>query len=764
MNADSQSDPPLFLAETIEDLLLGRDAFPGWLDLVKSTSSSAEWTPLIELVARADAARKAVQQTDPLSQNALARALFALLPYLRDGSKRRAAMQQIIELEAHAISSSQGGSSIPSDPVEPSSANLFAILAEQLSRRYAEHAYLDAALALVERVEAHPKLEGLQRQPRRSSEALSTPTPNLDRTAFTSNVIGVCRRLAVVRPEQAEKYLLRALELAEQVYQFRATGGRPAAADASAARQIIWQAARSRVTLHVELAALAPERAEQHIAAARENLRMLETLANDYADADLRRECADIRDQLSSAFPPVDARSGASTSQPGEPPARGFTTLIEDYCRTSVQAALHAQSLKGDDRHNAIHDHVSRQYAELSANLEPLVRELGVSHHISRFLLGFGAAASGRMAPLTRSAVQPFVMHVPELTGASANERRIAAAQVLPSRRNFDNEARCMAIICGVAALVDAASADADLQAVLASALRRANAQLLTQLARAVDPLRLILPSLTTGQDLAAMADLVRGFATPRTAPLRSEADRAAEAADAAQIAIASEQSPIPILDWVEDVEPDGAARRADTPEQLLGKTGRLDGVPHVYESILGMGRQNVVFQVRNLHTNATLAVRVARDTFDSRWQLAAYLNKVSPGGQDYDPQEIIRLTEQVLNQNPTDSVAAFNRGVALALSGAFEDAHHWLQVSLRGEPDDPVCLFYDAYALSATGHHQAAVDQLVRAARQNPRELANFARTFKREAGVIRASLHVLDAPDPSRADTARLIKDLFV
>ena len=435
---------------------------------------------------------------------------------------------------------------------------------------------------------------------------------------------------------------------------------------------------------------------------------------------------------------------------------------VEQACHAAVDAARRIESLPLSAREPAIREHLALEYAALAKALAPLARELGVSLHISRYLLALGAAACGRLAPLTFAAVRPFIMQVPDVAHLSGQQKNTSVAQNMPSRRRFDQEARCMTTICRIAAFVDATAADDSMFSVVAATMRSSNVALAERIGQAAAPQRLDSPALTDAEDLAAVQDLVRAFGQRRTRVVRSEAERAAEAAAAAQIALNSARQELPVLDVTEEPRADDAPPRYDSPEDMVGRRIRINGAPYVYERILGTGKDHVVFELRNEETDERLAVKTRRDSFAPSRALARYLDDVG-SGQPYDPSRVLRLSRWVLDLDPTDNVAAVNRGIALALTGALDEAHNWFEVALRTEPDDVIALFYDAYALAASGRHQDAVDQVARAADCDARGLAGFTRTLRRETDMIRKSLEAVELNSTPAAERANALKELF-
>jgi tetratricopeptide (TPR) repeat protein len=626
-------------------------------------------------------------------------------------------------------------------PVDPSMVNLYVIAAERLARHFGDTTRLHEALRLVDTVVTSPG--------------------DVSRAMLATNAVGVCRRLATATPDRLDEYLLRALDFAAEVADSANSYSSLAEEDGRAFRALAWQAARSRVTLNIDLSRSAGGRREQFLTAARYEHSRLVEFADASGDLDLRNECEELELELTRAAATSEAQGDDARPVAG-PSAGSVADAVEQSCRAAVDTARRIKSLPVTARTQAVHEYLTLDYAELATNLTPLASELGISLHISRFLLALGAAASGRLAPLTLAAVRPFIMQVPDVGDVSGHQRNRLIAQNMPSRRKFDHEARCMAVICGIAAFIDAIADDSIFSAV-ASTMRTSNAALADRIGQMAKPQRLDSPALTRAEDLAAVQDLVRAFGQPRTSASRSESERAADAAATAQLALDSAQAELPILDVTEEPRAaDAPGPSGGTPEDRLGRRIRIDGAPYVYERIIGTGRDHIVFELRNENTDERLAVKTRREDYSPLRMLAKYLDNVGPG-QAFDTNEILRLTQLVLDLDPTNNVAAVNRGIALTLTGAFDEAHRWFEVALSAEPNDVIALFYDAYGLARRGRHQEAVDQISHAAECDARGLAGFARTLRRETETIRRSVEAVELNGTITADQMKALKELF-
>lgn len=250
------------LTATVESLLLGTelDRAP-WLDLATQLSQSgrseeeeallilarivtveelhelkalAESIParhkLLAAVGRAVAATRALDATSSSSVNGLVRSIHSLLPYLRQQTHVQPAVERLARLQASAIE-------IGGDPLDLPAACMFASLANILAMSLGNPGYLDAALAMADRLHRCPAEPG--------------------RYGATSNLVTTCKQLAKYRPSEAERYLLRGVELASSLYDSRREFAQ-VCPDPSLVRVQAVRVLRNLVLMHADLARINP--------------------------------------------------------------------------------------------------------------------------------------------------------------------------------------------------------------------------------------------------------------------------------------------------------------------------------------------------------------------------------------------------------------------------------------------------------------------------------------------------------------------------
>ncbi len=174
--------------------------------------------------------------------------------------------------------------------------------------------------------------------------------------------------------------------------------------------------------------------------------------------------------------------------------------------------------------------------------------------------------------------------------------------------------------------------------------------------------------------------------------------------------------------------QPHGASRLPEdepilTPEQHVGATIELEGVPYRIDSILATGGTMVVFSLTNLHTGKSDQVlKILREHFDPRPRLAEALTDALQAVQD-DPDRVVKICDMLLALDPSSEVAAFDKGVALMVKGegeraldAFDlaiaispaDLWNWLQktscLAMLGRDGDTLYSFLVATNLDAIG------------------------------------------------------------
>jgi tetratricopeptide (TPR) repeat protein len=216
----------------------------------------------------------------------------------------------------------------------------------------------------------------------------------------------------------------------------------------------------------------------------------------------------------------------------------------------------------------------------------------------------------------------------------------------------------------------------------------------------------------------------------------------------------------LPRLDWVQDDPQDGQQNRVTKPEDMIGITGRLNGVPHKINSILGKGDNKVVFSLVNVESGRGIALAFSLTIFDPRNELADYLQSQ---GQHYDPDGVIDHCNRVLELCPGDHIAAFNKGVALLAKRQFLEANRALEIALASQPTDLYALAYNACALAGAGEHSKAVACL-RVAEEADREgIHEYLRSFEREKELLFLSVQEVLRLDPTHSDARRLLETYF-
>lgn len=125
------------------------------------------------------------------------------------------------------------------------------------------------------------------------------------------------------------------------------------------------------------------------------------------------------------------------------------------------------------------------------------------------------------------------------------------------------------------------------------------------------------------------------------------------------------------------------------TPEQHVGATIELEGVPHRIDSILATGGTMVVFSLTNLHTGKSDHVlKIPREQFDPRPRLEHALKEALQGVQD-NPNRVVKICDMLLELDPNSEVAAFDKGVALMVKQEADRALEAFDLAIAISPTD---------------------------------------------------------------------------
>jgi tetratricopeptide (TPR) repeat protein len=217
----------------------------------------------------------------------------------------------------------------------------------------------------------------------------------------------------------------------------------------------------------------------------------------------------------------------------------------------------------------------------------------------------------------------------------------------------------------------------------------------------------------------------------------------------------------VPRFDWIPDDPADGKSKKASKPEDMVGMKGRMNGVPHKIDSILGQGDNKVVFNLLNLETGRQMALAMSLTSFDPRRVLAAYLE--SQGERRYDAEEFIEHCDRVLDRFPDDHIAAFNKGVALFTKRQFKEANAVLEIALASAPGDLYTLVYKASALSGAEEHCKAVECLAGATKVDAEGTRKVLRKFTAQRELLLGSVQEVLGDDSSGPIARELLATVF-
>jgi hypothetical protein len=663
----------------------------------------------LRLLARALIARASARPGDLSSLMEQAEAYFALVPYLR--KKREHAFEHILSLVKSSIDA------VP-PPGTVSSVAMFVALANQLAQAFGNTEWLAAAWALHDRAYAL--------------------APGAGRLVVMSNLITTAKLLAQRHPEAPEPWLRSARTFAASI-RTQAELLKPSPAEARVLRELVWQAATSAVTVQLALA----ERRKNAPAEARlvwQELTRLQALAQENDDPDKIRRYAAFEAMAREQLGPDFAANGAAEPLSAEAAAKIADELTVGVLR-DVDRAL---SLPPAERERALEEQVASLYAHLSDALASTTAAVGVNHHVGRLLLSLGAIASGRLSGVTFHAVRNCVL--------SVSERPLGFYGMgQEARASFELESTSFGLIRTLAALTDMVASDPPLSSRLRRTLRGKNSELLAAIALGV---RVMMPEgyvLDELEDFARLLALLRVTSPDNQHPPATTVSVAERTASSPRARGAKE---ILSLDWVSDPGSEPSTGRL---EGLVGATGRLNGVPHRIDSILGSGRQKVVFGLVNLETNEQRALAFFRET--DREALAAYLRELADGTRPYEAAEVIARCDIVLKSNPEDETAAFNKAVALDHLGELASSQQWFDVACASNPSDVNNLLFNASALARLGDRQRATKLWADSrALDHTAFTAHFAR-FERDRLLLDETLRALLAEAPENADVRRLL-----
>lgn len=171
-------------------------------------------------------------------------------------------------------------------------------------------------------------------------------------------------------------------------------------------------------------------------------------------------------------------------------------------------------------------------------------------------------------------------------------------------------------------------------------------------------------------------------------------------------------------LTWIDDPVSGLFSRTRRGFHEVLGARGIIEGVPYLFESVLQIGRNTVVYQLTNLKTGCYAGVSLNRDMFDPLYGLTSYLNKVRDGLSKYSAERIIVLSDRVLQTLPEDRTALLSKGVALLSQRDYEHAHSCFEALLRVHQDAQPALLHDAVALAMLGDDHRSLQRFAAAHR----------------------------------------------
>lgn len=158
--------------------------------------------------------------------------------------------------------------------------------------------------------------------------------------------------------------------------------------------------------------------------------------------------------------------------------------------------------------------------------------------------------------------------------------------------------------------------------------------------------------------------------------------------------------------------------------EPVLPEMSRLDGGELLVLRVIGQGRHKIIYEARDPeHPDETVAVQVQRDTqnlpsYNSGSDAIRLLQQNLTWllqSEEIDPEQVIRICDQLINLNERDEVAYFNRGTMRMMVGNPAGAVLDLAAAARLAPNDPA----NWMQLSAAALRAGEPDLALRAANQ---------------------------------------------
>ncbi len=652
---------------------------------------------------------------------AQAQAMYALVPFLPDG--RRDAMERIIAVAQKGIGASAR--------VDPASVAFFVLLANVLAQAFAVTEHLGAAFALRQHLSGHE--------------------PSMPVLVATSNLVTTAKLLAEVHAETPEPWWREANSLALSICDDEHAVARWTP-HARVAREVIWQAAISALTTRLLLCK--HQDAAGQIALVQRDFERVRHLAHELDDPDKTARLEALEVEVRELTGGNVAEQSAATVRSV---AGSLDALVEQVVATTQRArALAAES----EREQAIAQQTRELYGSLQGLLGKMVETLGMNHHVSRIFLALGAMASGRLADTAHEAVRACLLYSPPTQQRSGfyGSRQEGCA-------SFELESACFGTMRALAVLHDLLASEGALYRAFIGLLRSENRDLLASAARFLHVMRPDESFVLQVEDVARIATFTgaRPAQDPMTAVARAGEDAACSQAGAPADAIADaaavisarqraeSSAELPARKWI----PDPGSNRS-RPEDLVGTTGRLDGVPHRIDSILGRGREKIVLGLVNLVTGKQFALAFFHE--DERRALHGYLEGLVSGEVPYDPTEVIARCDAVLNSYPGDEVAAFNKAMALDGEGNVAGAQRWFEVACAANPSDVQNLLFNAHALVRLGARRRAVALAAQSKNQNRTAFHAFYQRFDAHRALMAKTIGEVLREEPDNADALAL------
>jgi hypothetical protein len=711
---------------------------------------------LVEAVA----AYKSSQLEGPGQAAALYRlgeALLRLLPYWpRDAESTRPAMERIASLLRLATEQFLDRG-VAVEAIGPAAS--FVGVCDHLARTFEQsHSAIDAVRVAERVVSANSTVSG------ESAMGLA---------ALCSNSVGAAKWLAQ-RHEGAD-FLASALALAYHLK--RSVEGVLSNTHPDVVMHLTEGCLRNLVELHALLAIQGGAGSQEHAISARDSLNELERFALAQRDRDITLRAKTFVRHFSRLLQQQDR-------QVDEAPSVSAERLREQYVSTAEDVVRSVIALRDPERQRAtLAEALERWYADLTAAMERVIDEIGFSHHVCRIVLALGALGSGKFGGLSSQAALGLILAVPGEKDVAPIVSTSDWRQQIWALDGQETEIEILGRIAGLSTLHTQMSGLRDLTSTLLSLTRAENRKLLARIIRSSNTARIMPEPLGSRfvdveSMLSMLPDAVRtaaihgysGSGSPLQASLSDadlrivrargprSGDRAADISaeelikrtERTESLIEKGWEGVPQLKFeAVDDQPGESASDDLSPGTMFKLDGRLKRI----EGILGEGREKIVYELTDVETGEKLALQRFRD--DSAVILRRRLNELVKD-LDGNADAVIATCDQLLQIDPTDETAAYNKGVVLLVGKKeYERALECFDKAAGRSPGDILNILHRAAALAYLELNVESLGDVARAIEISSTDAAVCMQQLPWLAQVIADAAHATRAHD-EQADLA--------